>query len=52
LDGSNPQYHAELGQVYMTLERWPEAEAAFTAAVLLDVDNARYRQLLKESRSH
>jgi hypothetical protein len=36
----------------MTLEKWPDAEAAFTAAVLLDIDNTRYRQLLKESRSH
>jgi hypothetical protein len=33
-------------------ERWDEAEAAFTAAVLLDVDNARYRERLKEVRSH
>lgn len=52
LDGSRAEYHAELGQLYMTLEKWPDAEAAFTAAVLLDIDNARYRQLLKESRAH
>jgi hypothetical protein len=52
LDGSRAEYHAALGDVLVTQDRWPEAEAAFTAAVLLDVDNARYRERLKEARSH
>lgn len=50
LDGSQAAYHAELGRVLMVEYRWPEAEAAFTAAVLRDVDNAEYRRLLKEAR--
>jgi Flp pilus assembly protein TadD len=50
-DGSRAPYHAELGRVLLVEHRWAEAEAAFTAAVLLDLDNASYRELLKEARS-
>jgi hypothetical protein len=52
LDGAQAVFHAELGQVLVVESRWPEAEAAFSAAVLLDVDNAEYRSLLKDARSH
>jgi len=44
-------YHAELGRIFMVEERWAEAQASLSAAVLLDVDNAEYRRLLKEARS-
>jgi hypothetical protein len=50
-DGSIPRYHAALGSLLMTLKRWDEAEAEFSAAMLLDVDNAEYRRLLKLARS-
>jgi PEGA domain-containing protein len=52
LDGSVAAYHADLGEVLIVGDRWDEAEAAFTAAVLLDVDNERYRERLKQARSH
>ena len=51
LDGARALYHAELGRVYTTEERWAEAQASFSAAVLLDVDNPEYRRLLKLARS-
>lgn len=51
LDGSIPEYHAALGKLLMQLKRYDEAEAEFTAATLLDLDNAVYRKLVKEARS-
>jgi len=52
LDGSVAEYHAALGSVLLVMGRWVDAEAALSAAVLLDVDNAEYRRLLKQARSH
>jgi predicted Zn-dependent protease len=51
LDGSVPEYHAALGKLLMQLRRYDEAEAEFTAATLLDLDNPVYRKLVKEARS-
>lgn len=51
LDGSVAKYHAGLGSVLMLLEKWKDAEAEYTAAVLLDLDNPVYRRLVKEARS-
>jgi tetratricopeptide (TPR) repeat protein len=51
LDGSKAAYHAALGKVLMVLGRYEEAEAEFTAAVLLDLDNTEYRKLVKSARS-
>lgn len=50
LDGSVPRYHVALGKVLMLLHRYDEAEAEYTAATLLDVDNVEYRKLVKEAR--
>jgi hypothetical protein len=50
-DGSVAAYHAGLGSLLMTFKRWDEAEAEFSAAMLLDVDNAGYRKLLKTARA-
>ena len=52
LDGSVAEYHGALGSVFLVLERWADAQASLSAAVLLDVDNAEYRRMLKEARSH
>lgn len=51
LDGSLAKYHVALGSVLMILEKWKDAEAEYTAAVLLDFDNPTYRRLVKEARS-
>lgn len=51
LDGSVAKYHAGLGSVLMVLRRWDEAEVEYVAAVLLELDNADYRRLVKEARS-
>jgi predicted Zn-dependent protease len=50
LDGSIAEYHAILGAVEMTLGRWEEAEAEYTAASLIDVGNADYRAQILEAR--
>jgi hypothetical protein len=51
LDGSIAKYHAELASLLMILGRYEEAEAEYSAALLLDVDNVSYRRLLKAARS-
>jgi Tfp pilus assembly protein PilF len=51
LDGSVAKYHAGLASLFMILQRYKEAEAEYTAAVLLDLDNANYRRLVKVARS-
>jgi hypothetical protein len=51
-DGSVAKYHAALGSVEMILGHWEEAEAEYTAASLIDVDNAEYRAQIKEARRH
>jgi hypothetical protein len=51
LDGSVAVYHAALGAVLIALQRGPEAEAAYSAAVLLDPDNEEYRRRLKQARA-
>ena len=51
LDGSVAKYHAGLASVLMLLEKWKDAEAEYTVAVLLDLDNPVYRRLVKEARS-
>jgi predicted Zn-dependent protease len=51
LDGSVAAYHAELASLLMIIGRYEEAEAEYSAALLLDVDNASYRRLLKQARS-
>jgi predicted Zn-dependent protease len=50
LDGSVAAYHAALGSVLIVLQRGAEAEAAYSAAVLLDPDNDEYRRRLKQAR--
>jgi tetratricopeptide (TPR) repeat protein len=50
LDGSVAQYHAALGEVEMILGKWEEAEAEFTAASLLDLENKAYRERVMEAR--
>jgi hypothetical protein len=35
----------------MLLHRWVDAEASYSAAVLLDVDNPEYRRALKEAKA-
>ena len=50
LDGSVAAYHAKLGEVEMVLEHWEEAEAEYTAASLIEVDNPAYRERIKEAR--
>jgi Flp pilus assembly protein TadD len=49
-DGSDARYHAALGAVLLKRGKPLEAEAVLSAAVLLDVENAGYRQLLVEAR--
>jgi predicted Zn-dependent protease len=51
LDGSVAACHAKLGEVEMVLGHWEEAEAEYTAASLIDVDNQEYRARIKEARS-
>ena len=41
-----------VGSVEMVLGHWEEAEAEFTAASLIDVDNPEYRAQIKEARRH
>jgi hypothetical protein len=50
-DGSVAKYHAALGRVMMIQHRWLQAQAAYTAAVLLDLDNKDYQKQLKKARS-
>lgn len=50
-DGSVAKYHASLGQVLMVQHQWLDAQAAYTAAVLLDLDNPEYQRQLKKARS-
>lgn len=50
-DGSVAKYHASLGQVLMVHHQWLDAQAAYTAAVLLDLDNPEYQRQLKKARS-
>ena len=52
LDGSVAKYHASVGSVEMLLGHWEEAEAEYTAASLIDVDNQEYRAQIKEARRH
>jgi tetratricopeptide (TPR) repeat protein len=52
LDGSVASYHAAVGAVEMVLGHWEDAEAEYTAASLIDVDNAEYRAQIKEGRRH
>jgi hypothetical protein len=47
-----PVRSGALGSVLLIMERWPDAQASFSAAVLLDGDNPEFRRLLKEARSH
>ena len=49
-DGGEARYHAALGAILLKRGKRAEAEAALSAAVLLDVDNAEYRRLLVEAR--
>jgi hypothetical protein len=49
-DGSVAAYHAGVGAVEMVLGHWEEAEAEYTAASLIDVDNQEYRSQIKEAR--
>lgn len=51
LDGSVAKYHAGLGSVSMLLGKWKDAEAEYTAAMMLDLDNPTYRRMIKEARS-
>ena len=51
LDGSIAEYHASLGELMMAMGRTVEAEAEFSAAMLIDVDNEKYRRLLKAART-
>ena len=50
LDGSVAAYHAALGAVEMVFEKWEEAEAEYTAAMLIDVANPEYRAQVLEAR--
>ena len=49
-DGGEARYHSALGATLLKRGKRAEAEAALSAAVLLDVDNAEYRRLLVEAR--
>ena len=49
-DGSEARYHAALGTILLKRGKRVEAEAVLTAAVLLDIENADYRQLLIDAR--
>jgi hypothetical protein len=49
-DGSEARYHAALGAILLRRGKRVQAEAVLSAAVLLDVENSEYRQLLIEAR--
>ena len=49
-DGSEARYHAALGGILLRRGKRVQAEAVLSAAVLLDVENSEYRQLLIEAR--
>ena len=49
-DGSEASYHAALGSILLRRGKRAQAEAVLSAAVLLDVENSDYRQLLVEAR--
>jgi beta-barrel assembly-enhancing protease len=49
-DGSEARYHAALGGILLKRGKRVQAEAVLSAAVLLDVESADYRQLLIEAR--
>ena len=49
-DGGEAKYHAALGELLLKRGKLAAAEAALTAAVLLDMENAHYHQLLTEAR--
>jgi len=49
-DGGEAKYHAALGELLLKRGKLAAAEAALSAAVLLDMENPRYRQLLAEAR--
>jgi hypothetical protein len=49
-DGGVARYHAALGELLLKRGKLAAAEAALSAAVLLDTENAQYRQLLAEAR--
>ncbi len=49
-DGGESKYHAALGELLLRRGKLAGAEAALTAAVLLDMENAHYHQLLTEAR--
>jgi hypothetical protein len=51
-DGSVAKYHGALGKVMMIQHKWLEAQAAYSAAVLLDLDNAEYKSQLKKARAN
>ena len=49
-DGGEAKYHAALGSLLLKRGKLAAAEAALSAAVLLDMENPAYRQLLTEAR--
>ena len=49
-DGGEARYHAALGALLLKRGKRAAAEAVLSAAVLLDVENPTYRQLLLEAR--
>jgi hypothetical protein len=50
-DGGEAKYHAALGALLLKRGKIAAAEAALSAAVLLDMENAEYRKLLTEARA-
>jgi Flp pilus assembly protein TadD len=50
-DGGEAKYHAALGALLLKRGKITAAQAALSAAVLLDVENAEYRRLLMEARA-
>ena len=50
-DGGEAKYHGALGALLLKRGKLAAAEAALSAAVLLDTENAEYRKLLTEARS-
>jgi hypothetical protein len=49
-DGGDGRYHAALGAIFLKRGKRAEAQAALSAAVLTDLDNEEYRELLREAR--
>jgi Flp pilus assembly protein TadD len=49
-DGGEARYHAALGRLLLKRGKATEAEAVLSAAVLLDMENAEYRELLLDAR--